>query len=108
DFWATWCGPCLAEMPALVKLREAHEEQGLQIVGVTLDSAGGEEKIRTVMRRYGMTWPQVYDGGGWQTRPAVVNSVRAIPETILLDRNGVARYRGLRGEKLDAKVRELL
>jgi thiol-disulfide isomerase/thioredoxin len=108
DYWATWCGPCLAEMPHVVSLHQDFHEQGLEVVGVSLDSEGAEERLTQTMDKLGMTWPQVYDGGGTSTKPAVVNNVYGIPMTFLIDRQGVARYTGLRGEALREKVTQLL
>ena len=108
DYWATWCGPCIREMPHLVELHEKYAEKGLEILGVSLDRPDAGEKILATMNRLKMTWPQIYDGDGWKTVPATSNNVRAIPHTILLDESGVARFAGLRGDSLEAAVRRML
>ena len=108
DFWATWCGPCIREMPSIVELKKKYGEQGLVILGVSLDRPNAKQKILDNMKRLGMDWPQIYDGQGWKTAPARLNNIRSIPATIILDRTGKARYMNLRGNRLEAAIRELL
>ncbi len=108
DFWATWCGPCLLEMPNVVRAYKNHHEKGFEIIGVSLDHAGMETRLRSTMKRLGMPWRQIYDGKGWNTSIALQNSVRRIPTTFLLDRTGKVRYTSLRGRGLSDKVAELL
>ncbi|MCH2160737.1 MAG: TlpA family protein disulfide reductase [Phycisphaerales bacterium] len=108
DFWATWCGPCIREMPNIVELQKKYGDKGLAILGVSLDRPEATQKILDTMKRLEMDWPQIYDGMGWKTAPARLNNIRSIPSTIILDRNGKARYANLRGEKLEAAVRTLL
>lgn len=108
DYWATWCGPCLAEMPHVVSIYNEFKDQGLEVVGVSLDSENAQDRLRETMDKLGMTWPQIYEGTGTNTQPAIVNNVYGIPMTFVLDRSGKARYSDLRGEALREKVRELL
>ena len=108
DFWATWCGPCIAEMPNVVSVYKKYHDKGFEVIGISLDRRGAEDRIRSVMGRLGMSWPQIYDGGGWKAKLAVENRVRSIPATFLLDRDGTVRYTRLRGDALDARVKELL
>ena len=108
DFWATWCGPCVREMPNVVATYEKYKDKGFAILGVSLDHAGDEEKIRAFMKKAGMQWPQLYDGKVWKNGPGVLNNIRSIPFTFLLDREGKVRYSKLRGEALGRRVEELL
>ncbi len=108
DFWATWCGPCMKEMPNVVAAYEKYQDQGFEILGVSLDPADKQDEIRKTMKKYGMTWEQIYDGGGWKARNAVQNSVNSIPMTFLLDRNGAVQHKALRGEELMAAIEDLL
>ena len=108
DYWATWCGPCLREMPNVVEAWKKYKDDGFAILGVSLDRADAEEKIRSTMTKYGMDWPQIYDGGGWSAGPARLNGVRSIPATYLLDREGNLVATRLRGEALGAKIAEVL
>jgi peroxiredoxin len=108
DFWATWCGPCLREMPALVEIYRAFHERGLEVVGVSLDKPDAEDKIRAAAERLGMTWEQIYDGGYWEAKLAKANGIRQIPATFLFDRKGALRHAGLRGEDLRRAVAALI
>jgi len=71
-------------------------------------SAAGARGVAVRAAELGMAWPQVYEGGGWETRLAKENDVKSIPATYLLDRKGVVRFRNLRGEELAKRVAELL
>ena len=108
DYWATWCGPCLREMPNVVEAWRKHKDDGLAILGVSLDRANAEEKLRTTMAKYGMDWPQIYEGTGWQTKPARMNGVRSIPATFLLDREGNVIATNLRGAALERAIAKAL
>ena len=108
DFWATWCGPCMREMPNVVDAWKKHKDQGFAVLGVSLDRPDSAEKIRQVMKKSGMEWPQIYDGDGWKTQPARLNGVRSIPATFLLDREGKVVATNLRGEALEKKIAEVL
>ncbi|MEM6570279.1 MAG: CIA30 family protein [Planctomycetota bacterium] len=108
DFWATWCGPCLKQSPEIVALAEEFGGRGLRVLGVSLDGDGSEERLREVAQRFDLDWPHLFDGGGWQTEPALLNGVSAIPEIVLIDRSGRARFRGLRGDDLRSRVAELI
>ena len=98
DFWATWCAPCLAELP---RLRELHEKFGgrLTIVGVNLDVM---ERRRFVswIRRNGVTWPQVQDGRGYNGELARRFAIDSLPATLLFDGEGRLIARDLRGDRL--------
>ena len=124
DFWATWCGPCIREMPNVVVAHKAHREQGFEVIGISLDQEPGQkrggplvardaegattQKIRDAATRLGMDWPIVYEGGGWETRLAKENGIGSIPATFLIDKKGQVRFTNLRGEELAKRVAELL
>lgn len=108
DFWATWCKPCVAEMPNVVEVYNKYHDKGFDVVGISLDQEGGEEKIRVFAEKFEMPWRHVFDGGGWGSEVAELFAVNSIPYTILVDRNGIIRHKGLRGAELEAAVSELL
>jgi len=108
DFWATWCGPCRAEMPNVVRIYNKYHDQGFDIIGVTLDQANQADKVRTFTKDHGMPWRQVYDGGGWKAKVAAKFGINSIPATFLLDRKGVIRYKNVRGEELATAVATLI
>ena len=106
DFWASWCGPCRAEMPAVVRAYEDFKDKGLAIVAVSLDQ---DAKAWTdAVNKLGMKWIQVSDLKGWQSEAAQAYSVDAIPACVLIDSEGVIVARNLRGDELSVKIGELL
>jgi thiol-disulfide isomerase/thioredoxin len=106
DFWATWCGPCRKEIPTLIAAYEQHHENGFEILGISLDS--DRDKLVKYVEEKGITWPQYYDGKGWKNEIATRFAVQGIPASYLLDRDGVVRHIGLRGEELEKAVAELI
>ncbi|HAF70345.1 MAG: Alkyl hydroperoxide reductase/ Thiol specific antioxidant/ Mal allergen [Acetothermia bacterium 64_32] len=106
DFWATWCGPCMEELPNVISIYQEFHDQGLEIIGISLDTS--ESQLRQVLQEKGMSWPQYFDGKGWENEIALLYRVFGIPATFLLDREGIIRYRDLRGQELKEKVAELL
>ena len=98
DFWASWCGPCRQEMPLVVKLYESHKDQGLGIIGISLDE--DYDKWANAVKEMGMAWPQFSDLRGWDDYTARKFGVTAIPHTIVVDQQGNILARGLRGEAL--------
>ena len=106
DFWATWCGPCRAELPAVKAVYEKYRDQGLVVLGVNLDE--NKELVKRFVAAEGMTWPQLFDGKGWRNEIAQLYGVTAIPRAILIDREGTIRHAAIRGHELDAAVAELV
>lgn len=90
DFWATWCKPCLNEIPNLVELHSKYHGQGFQILGISLDEPNKttEEDLRKWARENGMTWPIAYDGKAWASPLVQKCGVTGIPFPILVDRDG--------------------
>lgn len=105
DFWASWCGPCRAEMPNVKAAYEKFHPQGFEIIGVSLDSDA--DNWKQAIAELGITWPQISDLKGWDSEGAATYAVRAIPATVLI-KDGKIVARDLRGEKLAEKVEELL
>jgi thiol-disulfide isomerase/thioredoxin len=90
NIWATWCPPCREEIPALQRLHERHAAAGLEVVGVSIDSRGEGENIRTFLEGYGVTYPIWHD-----PVDRVTTSFRAqgVPTTVLIDREGTVIWR---------------
>lgn len=85
DFWATWCGPCCQELPNVVATYQKYHNKGFDIVSVSLDEPGDGPQLLQFMQNNGMTWPQIYDGGGWKAAVAVEYGVHAIPCPVVVD-----------------------
>jgi thiol-disulfide isomerase/thioredoxin len=102
DFWATWCGPCIQEMPNVIKAYEKYQPQGLEIVGISLDQ--DKEALTNYVKDNKISWPQYFDGKGWQSDLVAKYGITGIPATFLLDREGNIAAKDLRGEALDAAI----
>lgn len=105
DFWAAWCKPCRAENPNVVKVYNKYKDQGLSILGVSLDRS--EEAWKKAIEEDGLTWNHVSNVQYFDEIAALYN-VNAIPATFILDENGVIVAKNLRGEALEEKIGELL
>ncbi len=108
DFWATWCGPCIAELPNVLKTYEKYHDQGFEIVGISLDNADAEQKFKDFIAENGMTWRHHFDGKGWENEVAQAYGIKSIPATYLLDTEGKIVRVGLRGDALGETVGALL
>ncbi|HXV13287.1 MAG TPA: TlpA disulfide reductase family protein, partial [Candidatus Krumholzibacteria bacterium] len=106
DFWATWCGPCIAEMPNVKNVYAKYHGKGFEIVGISLDQS--RDKLDRYIENQGISWPQYFDGKWWNNDVAVRYGVKSIPTTILVDKKGKIRYKSLRGKQLETAVQELL
>jgi thiol-disulfide isomerase/thioredoxin len=104
DFWASWCGPCRAENPAVVKAYKKYHPKGFAILGVSLDEQ--KEDWEKAIKKDGMAWTQVSDLKGWQSSAARLYGVQGIPMNFLLDKDGKIIGKGLRGEDLENKLAE--
>ncbi|MCI0487258.1 MAG: redoxin domain-containing protein [Blastocatellia bacterium] len=106
DFWATWCKPCLAEMPYVKSIWEKYRDDRFIMIGVSLDE--NPRALESYLKKEGITWPQYYDGKGWNNIVSRLYEVSGIPHTVLIDQDGVIRAVGLRGGSLSSKVGDLL
>lgn len=106
DFWASWCGPCRAEMPNLVRLYAEQKDNGLGIIGISLDN--DHSNWENAIKKDGITWLQLSDLQGWDNAAARMYNVNSIPHTIVVDANGTIIAEGLRGEELDTFIKQNL
>jgi peroxiredoxin len=106
DFWASWCGPCRAENPNVVKVYNKYHEKGFEILGVSLDD--NRENWLKAIEDDGLTWNHVSDLKGWGNVVAGQYGVRSIPHTVLVGPDVVIIAKNLRGEALEAKIAEIL
>jgi thiol-disulfide isomerase/thioredoxin len=105
DFWATWCGPCVAELPNVIKAYQELHPKGFEIVGISLDQ--DKEKLMTFVKEKGMEWPQYFDGKGWQNEISTKYGISSIPAMWLVNKKGMVVSTNARGG-LEETVAKLL
>jgi cytochrome c biogenesis protein CcmG, thiol:disulfide interchange protein DsbE len=88
NVWATWCGPCKAEMPTLERLYQMYGPRGLKIVAVSIDETASDDSIRTYARNLGLTFEILHDP---QYRIEQAYQVVGYPESYVIDRDGMIR-----------------
>ena len=106
DFWATWCGPCIGELPNVLATYDKHHKNGFDIVGISLDK--DLDRLKSFTNEKKMTWQQFFDGKMWENKLATIYGVNSIPATYLLDRTGTIIGKDLRGEELEKAVADAL
>jgi thiol-disulfide isomerase/thioredoxin len=110
DFWATWCGPCVAELRAMKKLYEKFHGQGVEFLGVSLDKPkeqGGLDALKKFVKEREIPWPQYYQGKGWESGFSRSWGINSIPTMFLVDQEGKLVSVEARG-KLEELIPELL
>ena len=91
DFWATWCGPCIAEMPKMKELYAKYKDQGVEFVGISLDAPkaeGGYDELKNFVEKNKIEWPQFYQGNGWESEFSASWGINSIPRVFLVDADG--------------------
>jgi thiol-disulfide isomerase/thioredoxin len=107
DFWASWCGPCRKESPNMVRLYNEYKDKGFTIFSVSLDK--NVEAWKSAIAKDGLIWPNHgSDLKMWNTPLISLYNFNSIPHTVLVDKEGMIIASGLRGIKLEQKLRELL
>ena len=107
NFWATWCGPCRAEIPAFLEVYEKYKSKGLEIVGISLDQ-GGWSDVTPFVKKFNIVYPVVI---GDEKLTKQYGGVDAIPTTFIIDKNGVIvdkHVGGLRKENLENLIKGIL
>ena len=106
DFWASWCRPCRAENPNVVRTYNQYHSKGFDVFSVSLDKSPDAWK-RAILQD-GLVWPNhVSDLKHWQSAAAKLYNVKGIPQTYLIDKEGVILAKNLRGPALEQKLAEL-
>ncbi len=99
DYWATWCGPCVREVPTLVGLHRQYDDKGLNIVSISLDRQ--KNALTSFTEKHGMDWTHIFDAEG---ELADMMDVQSIPTMYVLDRNGRIAAEKVRGQQIELAV----
>jgi peroxiredoxin len=102
DFWATWCPPCVREIPNVIAAYKKYHSKGFDILGVSLDQ--DKAALAGFIKKNDMTWPQYFDGQGFDNALAAKYGIQSIPSTYLIDQKGNIIATNLRGEELETAV----
>ena len=106
DFWATWCGPCMAEVPEVVRTYNDLHDRGFEVIGISLDQ--DQSRVESVTKEKGMVWPQYFDGKGWQNEIVTTYGIRAIPHMWLVNKQGIVADPDVVRGTLPQQVQKLL
>ncbi len=111
DFWATWCGPCIGELPNVKENYKKYHDKGFDVVGISLDQS--KEKLEAFIEKEELPWAQLYDeeiqkGKGWNHPVAHFYGISAIPAAILVDKDGKVVSMKARGPELTKQLEKLL
>ena len=99
DFWATWCAPCLADLPRLKSLRERHSRAHFEILSVSLDVKSRQELV-SWLNRNRIDWPQIHERAGYSAGLPRLFGVDRLPRTLIVGRDGRVIARDVRGDAL--------
>jgi len=108
DFWATWCAPCIAELPHLIKARDAYKDKNFDIISISLDRPDSKALWLKKIKEYKMDWTQVSELKWWNGRSALLYNINSVPANFLVDPQGKIIAVNLRGEALNKKLQEIL
>ena len=110
DYWATWCGPCIAELPNVRKEYERYSDKGFTVLGISLDSK--KAAVEEFMAAQDLPWVTLYsddaDNNGWSHPMAVKYGINSIPRAILVDKDGIVVHMNARGGTLGEQLEKLL
>jgi cytochrome c biogenesis protein CcmG/thiol:disulfide interchange protein DsbE len=91
NIWATWCQPCVVEMPSIEQLHQSYAPKGLKIIAVSVDDPGTDEQIRQFVKRLGLTFEILHDQGGQAGDVSRLYNADRYPQTVIIGRDGIIR-----------------
>lgn len=106
DFWATWCRPCIAELPFLLSAHREFSSKGFAVFSISLDD--DKDQFERMIAERKMNWRHYYDGKKWSNDLALVFEIHSVPANLLVDRKGIVRSVNLRGVEINSEVAKLL
>ena len=106
DFWATWCPPCVREVPDIQKLYNKYHSQGFEIVGISLDEE--KDALENFVKQRKMPWPQIFAGNRFENKLAIKYGIAFAPSTFLIGRDGKVVKQVMGTEELDKELQSAL
>ena len=106
DFWASWCGPCRAFNPTLVRIYKKYHSKGFEVLGVSFDT--DKARWEDAIKKDGLTWPHVSDLKGWENAVGTPYMVKYIPQNVLVDQSGTIIKRRATEEEIEQILSERL
>jgi thiol-disulfide isomerase/thioredoxin len=109
DFWTTWCGPCIAEMPHVKAMYDKYRNLGFEVIGIVGNGAGNKSRIQDILKKTGANWPQRLEGGS-DTSVSFISlyQIKSYPTVWLLNKEGIIVDKKVRGERLEPLIRKYL
>ncbi|CAN5672828.1 hypothetical protein BH23PLA1_BH23PLA1_15190 [soil metagenome] len=110
DFWATWCGPCIAELPKMLSIYNEYKDKGVEFIGISLDAPedqGGLDKLKAFVEENELPWLHYYQGNGWESEFSRSWGINSIPAIFVVDQQGNLYSTNARG-RLETMIPELL
>ncbi|MBL1411456.1 redoxin domain-containing protein [Sphingobacterium faecale] len=109
DFWATWCKPCLEELPHLKEIYDKYRNQGFEIIGICLEQEDARNKAKETLKSYAIEWPQRFEGKGFASDSYRLQySINSLPTAWLLNKEGAIIHKKARGAVLESLLKEQL
>jgi thiol-disulfide isomerase/thioredoxin len=106
DFWATWCGPCMKELPNVRKAYQAYHEKGFEVIGISMDE--NRPQLDEYLNKNPMPWVTLHEGNGTVNPTAIHYGISALPSSLLVDQNGRVVSTDARGKDLELLLKKLL
>lgn len=106
DFWASWCGPCISQIPDLKKVYADFHDKGFEILSVSVD--GNESKWKGAIQKYDLNWLQISDLKAWKSELAMEYNVTFVPFNLIVDKDGVIVAKNLHSKSLYVLLEGLL
>lgn len=109
DCWATWCEPCLREMPHIKVLYDRYHNQGFEAIGISMDEPEAKDRVKRIIRNFNILWPQRFEGKGFNEDSFKKQyGIKSLPTLFLLDKAGNIGDINARGEHLEMLIKQYL
>ena len=108
DLWATWCVPCMAELPNVRAVYDKYRQRGFEVIGINFDDAEAREKVVDLVKTKHYSWPQRCDGEMFDQKAGARYAIQGLPASFLIDKAGRLVEIGVKGSALEAAVLEYL